>query len=184
MSIDALIATRLLSLRQAKNYSLAELAKLSGVSKAMISKIERNASSPSAAILGRLAAGLGVSLAKLLAEQEAPPGRLRKQVQQDTWRDPLTGYLRRQLSLRDPATGIEMIEVELPPSADVNYPPWHGAPYRQRLWLLEGALRITYGSEVFELQRGDYLDFGVDRPLAFHTLGQDTCRYLIVSSAS
>src|SRR5689334_16707742 len=101
MTIDALIASRLLALRQAKGLSLAELAELSGVSKAMISKVERVESSPTAMILGRLAAGLGVPLAQLLTEEDKDAGRrLRKRADQEVWRDPEAGYLRRQVAER------------------------------------------------------------------------------------
>ena len=182
MSIDALIASRLLALRQAQDLSLAELAELSGVSKAMISKVERAESSPTAMILGRLAAGLGVSLAELLVDDTVPSQRLRKKAAQAVWRDPEAGYLRRQVAERKPEGGVEMVEVELPRSTRVTYPKWNGQPYRQHLWLVEGGLRIEYGDEVFELEPGDCLDFGVDRPLVFKTLGRSACRYLLVVS--
>ena len=180
MTIDALIASRLLALRQAKGLSLAELAEASGVSKAMISRVERVESSPTAMILGRLAAGLGVSLAQLLAEDRETVRRLRKRAEQAVWRDPKAGYLRRQVAERGLDNGVEMVEIELPRSARVAYPPWSGQPYRQRLWLVEGGLRVDYGDEVFELEPGDCLDFGVDRPVAFKTLGRSACRYLLV----
>jgi transcriptional regulator with XRE-family HTH domain len=165
-NIDALIATRLLALRQAKGLSLAELAELSGVSRAMISKVERAQSSPTAVLLGKLAAGLGVSLAQLLTEEKAQPQRLRARAAQEVWRDPEAGYLRRQVAER---------------SAQVGYPRWSGKPYRQCLWMLEGALRVDYGDERFELAPGDCLDFGVDRPLVFKALGRSACRYLLVA---
>ncbi|MGC1174569.1 helix-turn-helix domain-containing protein [Polaromonas sp.] len=182
MTIDALIASRLLALRQARGLSLAQLAEVSGVSKAMISRVERVESSPTAMILGRLAAGLGVSLAQLLTEdkEEEAVRRLRKRAEQAVWRDPKAGYLRRQVAEREPDNGIEMVEVELPRSARVAYPQWSGQPYRQRLWLVDGSLRVEYGDEVFELEPGDCLDFGVDRPVAFKTLGRSACRYLLV----
>ena len=183
MTIDALIASRLLALRQAKGLSLAELAELSGVSKAMISKVERVESSPTAMILGRLAAGLGVPLAQLLTEEDKEAGRrLRKKADQEVWRDPEAGYLRRQVAERGSEGGAEMVEVELPRATRVAYPRWTGQPYRQRLWLVEGSLRIEYGDEAFELAPGDCLDFGVDRPLVFKTLGRSGCRYLLVIS--
>jgi transcriptional regulator with XRE-family HTH domain len=139
--IDALIATRLLALRQAKGLSLAALAELSGVSKAMISKVERVQSSPTAVLLGRLAAGLGVSLAQLLTEEKEGPQRLRTKAAQEVWRDPEAGYLRRQVAERGTTgSGVELVEVELPRSAQVGYPRWSGKPYRQCLWMLEGAL--------------------------------------------
>lgn len=183
MTIDALIASRLLALRQAQGLSLAELAAVSGVSKAMISKVERAESSPTAMILGRLAAGLGVPLAQLLTEEDKQAGRrLRKKAEQEVWRDPEAGYLRRQVAERGTGEGAEMVEVELPRATRVAYPRWTGQPYRQRLWLVEGGLRIDYGDEVFELEPGDCLDFGVDRPLVFKTLGRSGCRYLLVIS--
>jgi len=180
--IDALIAGRLLALRQAKSLSLAELAELSGVSKAMISKVERAESSPTAVLLGRLAAGLGVPLAQLLTEDKGSPRRLRSRAEQDVWRDPEAGYLRRQVAERGATGGIEMVEIELPRSAQVGYPRWSGKPYRQCLWMLEGALRVDYGDERFELTAGDCLDFGVDRALVFKALGRAGCRYLLVAS--
>jgi len=179
-NIDALIATRLLALRQSKGLSLAELAELSGVSKAMISKVERAQSSPTAVLLGRLAAGLGVSLAQLLTEEKEGPQRLRTKAMQEVWHDPEAGYLRRQVAERGAGNGVELVEIELPRSAQVSYPRWSGKPYRQCLWMLEGALRVDYGDERFELAPGDCLDFGVDRPLVFKALGRTACRYLLV----
>lgn len=180
--IDSLIAGRLLALRQAKALSLAELAGLSGVSKAMISKVERAQSSPTAVLLGRLAAGLGVPLAQLLTEDKGTPQRLRARAEQEVWRDPEAGYLRRQVVERGANGGVEMVEIELPRLAQVGYPRWSGKPYRQCLWMLEGALRVDYGDERFELAPGDCLDFGVDRPLVFKALGRTGCRYLLVAS--
>ncbi|HSV54402.1 MAG TPA: helix-turn-helix transcriptional regulator, partial [Burkholderiaceae bacterium] len=139
MSINALIARRLLALRQEKQLSLVQLAELSGVGKATISKIERAQSSPTATILGKLAAGLGVSLAQLLVEEGGISGRLRKRPEQQVWRDPEKGFQRRQVTEHDLRSGVEMVEVELPRSTQVSYPRWSGKPYRQRLWLLEGA---------------------------------------------
>jgi transcriptional regulator with XRE-family HTH domain len=181
-NIDMLIATRLLALRQAQALSLAELAERSGVSKAMISKVERAQSSPTAVLLGRLAAGLGVPLAQLLTEEKEQPQRLRTRTEQEVWRDPQAGYLRRQVAERHVGSGIELVEVELPRSTQVDYPRWSGKPYRQCLWMLEGALRVDYGDERFELAPGDCLDFGVDRPLVFKALGRTACRYLLVAS--
>jgi transcriptional regulator with XRE-family HTH domain len=179
-SVDSQIATRLQGLRQQHGLSLAQLAAQSGVSKAMISRIERAESSPTAALLGRLAAALGVTLAELLAPgAHAVPERVHRLAAQPLWRDPEAGYRRRQVAPRD-AAGVELVEIELPRAAEVRYPPWGSQPYRQRLWLLEGRLRVDYGSESFELDAGDSLDFGVDRALAFQALGRSGCRYLLV----
>ncbi len=180
--VDAHIATRLQALRQEQGLSLAALAERSGVSKAMISRVERCESSATATLLGRLAAGLGVPLADLLVPPEPVAPRLRRRADQPLWRDPEAGYQRRQVAPRD-ASGVELVEVQLPRAAAVAYPPWSGAPYAQRLWLLDGELRVDYGDEQHRLAEGDCLSFAVDRPLRFKALGPRGCRYLLVIGA-
>lgn len=148
----------------------------------MISKVERAESSPTAVLLGRLAAGLGVPLAQLADGGQGLAAPAAPRAEQEVWRDPEAGYLRRQVAERGASGGVEMVEIELPRSAQVAYPRWSGKPYRQCLWMLEGALRVDYGEERFELAPGDCLDFGVDRPLVFKALGRAGCRYLLVAS--
>ena len=108
------IASRLRTERETRKWSLAELAERSGVSKAMISKIERSEASPSAAVLGRLSGAFGLPLAVLLALAECGEARLRIQSGQPVWTDPETGYTRRALS--PPNAPLELIEVLLPPN--------------------------------------------------------------------
>src|SRR6266478_9007342 len=61
------IARRLRAEREARGWTIADLAALSGVSKAMISKIERAEASPTAMLLGRLSGAFGLTLSRLLA---------------------------------------------------------------------------------------------------------------------
>lgn len=68
--VDSDIARLLLKLRKSRNLTVTELAQRSGVSQAMISKVERGTSSPSATILSRLANALNITLSKLFAELE------------------------------------------------------------------------------------------------------------------
>ncbi|WP_049267314.1 helix-turn-helix domain-containing protein, partial [Pseudomonas aeruginosa] len=82
MDIDELIARRLAALRKERELTLAQLAERCAVSKAMISRIERNQSSPTASVLGRLAGGLGVALSELLGDAQAPAEPLCRRAQQ------------------------------------------------------------------------------------------------------
>ena len=68
MDIHHHIAQRLRELRSAQGYSLDALAERSGVSRSNISLIERGESSPTAAVLDKLAIGLGVALASFFDE--------------------------------------------------------------------------------------------------------------------
>src|SRR5580692_5698392 len=91
------IAHRVRLERDMRGWSLAELAERSGVSKATISKIEREEVSPTAVILVRLAAAFDLTFAGLLLRAEGMGQRLSRAPEQPLWRDPETGYLRRQV---------------------------------------------------------------------------------------
>src|ERR1700724_2392542 len=97
---SAQIARRLRLERDARGWSLADLAERSGVSKATISKIERKEMSPSAVILVRLAGAFDLTLAGLLLRAEGEGERLSRPADQPVWRDPETGYLRKQVFSR------------------------------------------------------------------------------------
>ncbi|HZO24756.1 MAG TPA: helix-turn-helix transcriptional regulator, partial [Chloroflexota bacterium] len=94
------IARRLRLERDARGWSLADLAERSGVAKATISKIEREEMSPTAVILVRLAGAFDLTLAGLLLRAEGGGERLSRAADQPTWRDPETGYLRKQVFSR------------------------------------------------------------------------------------
>lgn len=103
----------------------------------MISRIERNQSSPTASVLGRLAGGLGSPSPSCSATRRRQPNRSAGARSEEVWEDPASGYRRRQVGARDPRSGCEMVEVEIPANARLDYPRWGGRPYRQRLWLVE-----------------------------------------------
>src|SRR5262252_4702206 len=96
------IAERVRELRTRQGLSLEALASKSGVSRSMISVIERGESSPTAVVLEKLAAGLGVMLASLFeAPVAAGPSSRSPVARRDDhpqWRDPASGYLRPNVS--------------------------------------------------------------------------------------
>lgn len=67
------VGERLHSLRKARKLSLDELSKAAGVSKSMLSQIERNAANPSVAVLWRLTNALNVALAEFLTVETPEP---------------------------------------------------------------------------------------------------------------
>ena len=103
--IDRMLGQRLKAARQRHGLTLDVLAERSGVSRAMISRVERGESSPTAALLVRLGSGLGLSLSALL-EENAGSGPLARHDAQPVWRDPASGYLRRNISPRGTGSGF------------------------------------------------------------------------------
>jgi transcriptional regulator with XRE-family HTH domain len=138
MDINDRIASRVRQIRAERGLSLEALAEGSGVSRSMISLIERGESSPTAAVLDKLAAGLGVTLASLFAEKDsAGASPLARRADQRVWRDPDSGYMRRNLSPAGFSSPIELVEVVLPPGARVAYDTGHRAsPVHQQIWII------------------------------------------------
>jgi transcriptional regulator with XRE-family HTH domain len=164
--------------RVERGLSANALAERSGVSRAMIAKVERAEAQPTAALLGRLSAALGLTLSELVARAENADRRLMRAADQPTWTDPETGYRRRALS---PVSGgpLELVEVELPPGAEVPYPADSYAFIHQQIWILEGRLRLREGAALHELEPGDCLEFGPPSARTFSNVTDRPCRYLV-----
>ena len=92
VGINARIAERVSALRGELGLSLDALATKCGVSRSMLSLIERGESSPTAVVLERIATGLNVTLASLFDDVSAPASPLSKPADRKTWRDPQSGY--------------------------------------------------------------------------------------------
>jgi transcriptional regulator with XRE-family HTH domain len=176
--VEAGLADRLRMERESRNWTLADLAARSGISRAMLSKIERREASPTAALLGRLSASLGLTLSQLFARVE-DGGQLARAAEQPIWRDPESGFLRRSLSPPGSAP-LELVWGEMPPGAAISYPV---ASYTlladQQLVVIDGQLTIRQGNVTFELGAGDCLRFGPPREVTFENRGRTPCRYVV-----
>lgn len=180
--LQALLAGRIRREREARGWSIADLAAASGVSRAMISKVERAEASPTAALLGRLSGALGLTVSALLARAEADGGaaRLARAADQPVWTDPETGYVRRQLS--PPGVDPELVHVEMPPGGRVAYPASSYAFMRGHcVWLIAGRLVIREGATETVLRPGDCLAFDVSAPLGreYENASDAPCRYVV-----
>jgi transcriptional regulator with XRE-family HTH domain len=178
------IAARVRELRAARGYSLDELATRSGVSRSMISLIERGESSPTAVVLDRLASGLGVMLVSLFdatAVQPPSSGPLARREDQPEWEDPGSGYRRRIVSPTATPQPVQIIEVEFPPGQRVAFENGaQGIHVFQQIWVLEGAMDVTFGDERHRLRTGDCLATQLDRPIVFHNPTRRRARYAVV----
>jgi transcriptional regulator with XRE-family HTH domain len=173
------IARRLRLERDARGWSLADLAERSGVSKATISKIERDEMSPTAVLLVRLAAAFGLTLAGLLLRAEGERDRLSRVADQPVWRDPDTGYLRKQVFSR-PDHPLEIAQIELPAGQRVAFPAASYAHIRQVVWVQSGKLVIEEGGERHVLGTGDCLGFGPPSEVILANETAASCRYVVL----
>jgi transcriptional regulator with XRE-family HTH domain len=177
------LAHRIKLERDSRGWSLAELAEASGVSKATISKIERNEVSPTAVILVRLAAAFNLTLAGLMLRAEGQGQRLVRSSEQPVWRDPETGYLRKQVFSR-PDHPVEIVRVELPAGQKVTLPASSYAHIRQIVWVQRGSLVIDEAGERQVLGAGDCLGFGSPAETIFANETISPCTYVVALARS
>ncbi|MFJ9553559.1 helix-turn-helix domain-containing protein [Nocardiopsis sp. NPDC101807] len=177
--LGAALGLILKELRGSRGLSASALSELSGVSRTMVSRIENGDVQPTASLLGRLSAALGITLSELISRAEQGDRRLARSHEQPTWTDPDTGYVRRAVS---PTSGgpIELVEVELPAGARVAFPVEAYVFTHHQIWVLDGALAFREGSVEHLLEAGDCLQLGPPEPCEFHNPGRSPCRYLVV----
>lgn len=186
MDINERLARRLQELRAERGLTIEALAARSSVSRAMISRIERAESSPTASVLNKLAIGLGVLLPTLFGPTGYTEPRLglRHPVAarraQPEWRDPDTGYRRRTLTPATSGQPLQLSEVHFPAGAGVTFDNQFGKTVvKQQIWLLEGTMDIELGGETAHLRAGDCMAMTLDAPIRFHNPGSRAARYLV-----
>ena len=178
-SINQRIGVRIRIERESRGWSLTELAEKAGVSRAMIHKIERGESSPTATLLGRLSGAFGISMSTLIARAEMPEGKLLRAADQPVWRDPQSHYLRRHVSPRSDLP-IDLVPIELPGGSDIPVPASSYARARQLIWLQQGELVFVEGETRHEMKAGDCLELGPPNDCRFINETAQTCVYLVV----
>jgi transcriptional regulator with XRE-family HTH domain len=179
-AIETRMSERLRERRLELSLSLGDLAERSGVSKAMIAKVEAGASSPTAGVLGRLCGGLGITMSALMAAVEAEDATLVSAADQPRWRDPATGLDRVAVSPRSSFSAVEVARLRLPAGTAVDYPTPPTVAYAQHIVGLAGVVRFTVGGKSFDIGPGDCVAARIDRPTRFEVLGDDPSDYLVI----
>lgn len=179
--INLRIADRVRALRMAQGLTLDALAAKSEVSRSMLSLVERGESSPTAVVLDKIATGLGVSLASLFDDGNAPPDPISRQADRIPWRDPATGYIRRNISPANYPSPIHIVEVELPAGASVAYETGtRDVSIHQQIWVQAGYIELTLGDVTYYLAEDDCLAMQLDAPTTFRNRTDQPARYIVV----
>ena len=183
--MDARLARRLSELRADRALSLEDLSVRSGVSRSTISKIERQTVSPTAAVLNKLAIGLGVMLPALfgfaVAGPPLPLHPVTRRRDQPRWRDPESGYQRRTLTPPAMSQPMQLSEIHFPPGACVTFEnAFRPGTVFQQIWMLKGEMSITLGPTHRHLTAGDCMAMVLDQPITFRNPGTSQAHYLVV----
>jgi transcriptional regulator with XRE-family HTH domain len=180
IAIDQRIAVRLRNLRAERKWSLDELARRSDVSRATLSRLENAEVSPTASVLGKLAAAHGLTISRLMHMVEDNFAPLIQRDAQLVWSDPSIGFRRRSVSPPAQTLAAEVLECELEPGTRIAYdePPRPGLEHH--LFLTEGQLEISIEGHAYMLRPGDCLRYQLFGPSAFATPERCGAKYLLV----
>lgn len=179
-STEALISRRVREERSKRGWTLAQLAERAKVSRAMISKIERAESSPTAVLLDRLAGAMGLSLTSLMSERPNARQAVRRIHDQPHWRDPSTGYVRRLVSPAGEDGDTEVVAIDLPAGVTISFEASDSLRADVQVVLLDGQLRLELDESCLDLAPGDCARIAVDQRHAFRSTGNSAARYLVV----
>lgn len=175
------LRVRTRDLRREQGLTLEELALRSGVSRAMLSKIERGEKNPTLVVAAKVAEGLGVTLSRLVGVEEGREVVVLPRERQTVMRDPETGFERQLLSPSFGGRGIEFIRNVLPENSTSGEFPPHRRGVEEYVAVEKGRLKAVLRGEEYLLEEGDALYFDADIVHRFDNAGDGECSYYLVS---
>lgn len=169
-------------LRKEKKLSLEELSKKCGVSRSMLSQIEREEKNPTIQVACQIAEGLNTTLSRLLGEQEEKEALVIRKGERLIYRDEQSGFERHLLSPSFPSRGVEFILNIIPPGKESGAFPPHLPGVKEYIVVDEGRLKVELagGKRKYELEPGDSIYFEADVEHRFINAGNGECRYYLV----
>ena len=177
------LPARLKEARRAQGLSLEAVANLSGVSRSMVSQIERGESSPTIATLWNLTRALQVDFAGLLEDGEAADKIEVLRATDVPSIDNMGQGCRIQiLSPPEEAGGHEVCDIRLNAGGALNSQP-HTRGANEQLTVLEGSVTVTSGSATSTLNAGDTARYAADIAHAIEAGDQPARVFLIVKNA-
>ena len=172
------LGERIRELRIRHRQSLEVLATRSGVSRSMLSEVERGGKVPTVLVLDRIATALGTSIARLLGDDRPARVILRRRIEQDVVRDP-SGWERRILSPVLADTEFEFMRTTIPAAVDAGAFSPHGPGSREYLAVECGMLRLILDGVPYDLDAGDSIYYAGDCIHAFANPGSESCTYYL-----
>ncbi len=174
---------RVRSLRERTGLTLEQLAERSGVSRAMLSKVERGEKSPTIGLAMRISHAVGGSLSALLnGEQSRSAVAVRRLEDRFRFTDEDSGLTREILSPTVEGSSVEVLRHTLAAGSSTGTLPPYPPGTEKYVIVEEGELALVRGGERTFVQAGDTLFFEADVEHAFEATGPGTAAYLVITS--
>lgn len=171
-AVSRRLGTRVRHLRSARGWSLESLAAASGVSRSMLSQIERNAANPTLAVALRIAQAFGLDLDELLDAPRTTPAIAVIRADDRSYHYRSDQHCRiRTLSPLNLEKDVEFYEVQIQPGGELRSEA-HFEGTREFLTVREGTVRVESGSGTEVLVKGDSASYRADIPHAIRNEGR------------
>jgi transcriptional regulator with XRE-family HTH domain len=167
--------------REQMGLTQAELARRSGVSKAMLCDVEADRKNPTIRLLGQIALGLGCGISDLLDLEDKPVFTVDRAKDQRVLVDPENKMERRILSRTMVKHGVEVLHYTYPVGSDCEGFPPHPPGSLETAYVLDGHVRLEVGGEPIELSTGDAATYRADLEHSTTNLGKKAARILYVT---
>ena len=180
--VGAQLCRRVRELRKRRGWTLDETSAACGVSRSMLSEVERQRANPTLAVAFRIAQAFGMSLGELV---EAPAATSRVDViraDDRTYQYRSDRHCRiRTLSPLHLEKSVEFYEIILRPGGALRSSP-HFEGARELLTVQRGSVRVTAGGDADELRQGDSAHYPADVPHAIENVGgEEAVLFLVVT---
>src|SRR2546421_2247052 len=174
------VGERLRALRQFRRCTLRTIAARSGLSESFLSQVERGRSSASIASLRRIALALGVSIADLFEPDGPPAARV---LRRDDRPALAFGVLGRKLLLTPrPLHHLEVFVGELEVGGSTGDQLYAHGDSEELFVVLSGTVQLELEGEVFELERGDSIDYRSSTPHRAANVGDELAEVMWIIS--
>jgi len=181
-AINENLGKRVKKLRGDRGWSLEELATASGVSRSMLSEIEREKANPTLTVTFRIARAFGLTLQELIESAEASASKIqviRATDRAQVYRSDKQCEIR-TLSPINLEKDVEFYEMTLRPGGTLRSQP-HFEGTREFLTVEQGTVRIESDQNSEELAKGDSGTYRADVPHAIVNTGnEDALVFLVV----
>jgi transcriptional regulator with XRE-family HTH domain len=174
----AAMGDRVRALRRSRHLTLDDLAAASGVSRSMISEIERGGRAPTVLVLDRIATALGASIARLTQDESRYEPVPLARADQAVLVDP-AGWERRILSPVLPGVEFEFMRTTLGSLVDAGTFLPHPAGSREYVAVERGALQLTLDGAPRHLGEGDSIFYPGDCRHGFANPADEPCVYYL-----
>jgi len=175
------VGATLQRLRLARGLTLEDLSRIAGVSKSMLSQIEREKANPTIAITWRLANALGVEIGELLSSEARPVETIRVTEAHETPTLPgnHAGYILRILGPMDLAGKYEWYELTLAPGGELASQA-HDPGTSEHMTVLHGNVELEVGADKRKIKLGGTARYPADQNHVIRNAGKTEAKALLV----